>query len=284
MSDTTLNDQVVEGPHIAGIALFLVLGIVIGIVTYVNFIPTAVRAPLKYAMAVVTLVGWLASSRIEWLEKYRPIFQGFFAVSLGVLLTHYVGNVPLLLSGLSVETVQGVAIAKFGEALPIVLSILVVHFASGGDMNGLYMQRGTLRVWLIVGIVGFAVFAGFGILQVISSDLSWSDVGVALPWILIFIFSNAFMEELWFRALFLKKLEPLLGRYTSLAITSIVFAAVHISSTYVIDILLFMMALLGLALFWGYLMQKTDSIWGAVLIHAGGDILVIMGFLVAFAE
>ena len=88
------------------------------------------------------------------------------------------------------------------------------------------------------------------------------------------------MEELWFRALFLKKLEPLVGAKTTLIITSLVFAGVHISSTYVIDILMFMVALMALAVLWGWLMRKSNSIWGSVLIHAAGDVLVILGFLV----
>ncbi len=53
----------------------------------------------------------------------------------------------------------------------------------------------------------------------------------------------------------------------------------HISSTYVIDILLFMVALLALGLLWSWLMRKSNSIWGPVLIHAGADILVMVGFL-----
>ena len=66
-------------------------------------------------------------------------------------------------------------------------------------------------------------------------------------------------------------------------ITSLVFAGVHISSTYVINILLFMVASMALALLWGWLMRKSNSIWGPVLIHAGGDVLVILGFLAGAA-
>jgi membrane protease YdiL (CAAX protease family) len=66
-------------------------------------------------------------------------------------------------------------------------------------------------------------------------------------------------------------------------ITSLVFAGVHISSTYVINILMFMVASMALALLWGWLMRKSNSIWGPVLIHAGGDVLVILGFLAGAA-
>jgi len=39
-------------------------------------------------------------------------------------------------------------------------------------------------------------------------------------------------------------------------------------------------AVLALGLLWGWLMQKSESIWGSVLIHAGVDVLAILGFIV----
>jgi membrane protease YdiL (CAAX protease family) len=32
-----------------------------------------------------------------------------------------------------------------------------------------------------------------------------------------------------------------------------------------------------LALAWGYVIQKTESLWGSVLFHAGADLLIILG-------
>jgi membrane protease YdiL (CAAX protease family) len=265
--------------YLVTIALFIVFGGTIGTAAYVSFIPQNIRMVLKAVVAIVSLVAWFILSRSERLQQYKQIAISFFAISLGILLAHYFGNLPMRLLGFSVATVQGVAMAKFGEALPVVLSILVIHFATGGDINGLFLRSGNLKLGLMAGSIGFVVFAGIGGLQVMGSGLQWATVAAALPWILIFIFSNAFLEELWFRALFLKKLEPLVGVRTSLIITSLVFAGVHISSTYVIDILIFMVALLALALLWGWLMRKSNSIWGPVLFHAGGDVLVILGFL-----
>lgn len=273
------TDRVRNVQYLSTIVLFLVVGGLIGSATYVSFIPQNTRTILKAGMAAISLAAWLVLSRSERLRQYRQIALSFFAVSLGVLLARYWGSIPMNLLGFSVTTVQGVAMAKFGEVLSIVLPILVLHFATGGDMNGLFLKGGNLKLGFIAGIIGFAAFVGIGLLQAIGSGLRWTTVAAALPWILIFIFANAFMEELWFRALFLKKLEPLVGARTALIITSLVFAGVHISSTYVIDILMFLVLLIALALLWGWLMRKSNSIWGPVLIHAGGDILVILGFL-----
>lgn len=277
MDETTDRER--NANPIGTIVAFIIGGGLIGSATYVSFIPPNIRIIIKVGMVAISLAAWMALSRSERLQQYKQIAISFFAVSLGVLLSQFLGNIPMSFLGFSVSTVQGVAMAKFGEALPIVFSILMLHFATGGDMNGLFLGGGNLKLGLITGIVGFAFFVGIGALQAMGSDLGWATVAAALPWIAIFIFSNAFMEELWFRALFLKKLGPLIGVRAALISTSLVFAGVHISSTYVIDILLFMVALMALALIWGWLMQKSNSIWGPVLIHAGGDILVMLGFL-----
>jgi len=34
--------------------------------------------------------------------------------------------------------------------------------------------------------------------------------------------------------------------------------------------------LLGLSIAWGWLTQKTGSLWGSALFHAGADLLIIL--------
>ena len=262
-------------------AIFLVCGCTIGAAAYVSFLPQEARTVLKVTTAAATLAAWLMLQGRERLHLFRPILLGFFSVSIGLLLAQFFGTIPLRLLGWSVTTARGIAMAKLGEALAIALSILVTHFAVGGTRDGLFLKRGNLKPGLTAGIFGFVAFAGIGALQALGSGLNWETVAAALPWIAIFIFSNAFMEELWFRALFLKKLEPLVGAGPALVSTALVFALVHISSTYVIDIVLFLVALMALGLLWGWLMRKSDSIWGSVLIHAGADVLVVVGLLAA---
>ena len=272
-------EPVRRSAYIGVVTLFILCGTLIGASAYVSFIAPETRQALKLGMVFLSLVAWMAFGLRDNWRQYRPLALSFLAVSVGVLLAAYFGNVPMRLAGATLRRVDGVALAKFGESLPIILSILVVHFVSGGNWAGLFLGWGRWKVWLPIGLAGFTLFFGVAALQTFGSELSWDTVASALPWILLFIFANAFMEELWFRGLFLKKLQPFVGERTALVITSLVFAFVHISATYVIDILVFMVALLALALLWGWLMQRSNSIWGAVLIHAGADILVVIGFL-----
>jgi len=96
---------------------------------------------------------------------------------------------------------------------------------------------------------------------------------------LIFVLANGFMEELLFRGLFLRKFEPFLGATASNLLTAIVFTLAHMQVGYVApaEILKFLAIIFPLALAFGYVMQKTDSLWGSALFHAGSDLLIFSG-------
>ncbi len=85
------------------------------------------------------------------------------------------------------------------------------------------------------------------------------------------------MEEVLFRGLFLRKLEPFYGKVISNLLVAFVFTVLHRAATYTADQYLFLAILFPLALAWGYIMQKTDAVWGSILFHAGMDIPIILG-------
>ncbi len=263
----------------SAVVVFLLFGCLIGASAYVAFLPAQLRVALRVLMPAATLAGWLISARVERLQKYQGLVSGFFAVSLGLLLASFVGELPLKWLDLTTTTIKGIAVAKFSESLPIMLAILLFHFALGGKAEGLFLKGGRMKFGLISSAIGVVILLCIVSLQVLGTGLTWARIAPALPWILIFIFSNAFLEELWFRAQFIKKLEPLIGQVAAILLTSLVFGVVHISSTYVIDILSFVGVTFGLGLLWSWLMFKSDSIWPAVVIHAAGDVLIMIGFL-----
>jgi membrane protease YdiL (CAAX protease family) len=51
--------------------------------------------------------------------------------------------------------------------------------------------------------------------------------------------------------------------------------------SHVPDILQFLVALFVLAWVWGFLIQRTESLWGAVLFHAGADLMIVVGIISA---
>ena len=81
------------------------------------------------------------------------------------------------------------------------------------------------------------------------------------------------------RGLFLKKYGSLFGRRQSLLLTSVIFALFHqaiLQYTDVVTYIAFLIITFLLGLAWGYIMQKSDSIWGAVVAHAVADILLLI--------
>jgi membrane protease YdiL (CAAX protease family) len=58
---------------------------------------------------------------------------------------------------------------------------------------------------------------------------------------------------------------------------AVVFTLSHTGVQYTPDVLMFLASLPPLALAWGYVMQKTNTLWGSVLFHAGMDIPIMLG-------
>jgi membrane protease YdiL (CAAX protease family) len=251
----------------------------IGASAYVAFIPANLRLGLKVTLVIAGPIAWFATKRIERFAHYTGLMRSFFSVALGVLLTHYISRfLPPHVIG-STTSIAGIGKAKFFEALPIILTILIFHFVYGGDADRLFLKAGNIKFGLLAGGIGVALFLTIAAIQAIGSNLTGGTIWSVLPWILLFTLSNGLLEELWFRALFMKKLEPMIGAKTTLVLTSFVFAVVHISSTYVIDIIQVVAVTFLLSLIWAWVMRRANSIWPAVLIHASGDVLILLGFL-----
>ena len=110
-----------------------------------------------------------------------------------------------------------------------------------------------------------------------ARNLTFSRILPWIPWILVFVLANATMEEILFRGLFLRKLEPIAGKFVANLLVAFVFTLLHGAANYTADQYLFLAILFPLALTWGYIMQKTDAVWASILFHAGMDIPIILG-------
>ena len=168
------------------------------------------------------------------------------------------------------------AVAKLSQSLLIIIPIILLTKVSGHDMASIYLKGGKIRYGLSIGLISFFVFAGFLLLQVKDAEAGLDRLLSASPWILSFVLFNGFNEELLFRGLFLRKFEPFLGKLGSNLVTAIVFTLAHMKVEYVIsgEILRFLSVVFILAIVWGYMMQKTESLIGPALFHAGADLLL----------
>jgi membrane protease YdiL (CAAX protease family) len=109
-----------------------------------------------------------------------------------------------------------------------------------------------------------------------------SKLGSAILWGLVFSICNSMLEELWVRGLFLKKLVPMIGATGAILLTSMGFASLHFLSVAYLPaavIPIFVVNTFTLGLACSILMLKTDSIWGAFLIHAAADVFLFIATL-----
>ncbi|MGD9887582.1 MAG: CPBP family glutamic-type intramembrane protease [Bacilli bacterium] len=109
-----------------------------------------------------------------------------------------------------------------------------------------------------------------------ATDLSLPKIIPWIPWLLLFILGNSFSDELLFRGLFLNKMKPSLGALGTNLVLILPFVLHYTGVTYMNYSLMFLAYLFPLAFFWARITQKTDSLWGAVLFHAGTDVSVIL--------
>lgn len=248
---------------------------------YNNFIPSGWKLIVRIIVASILVLSTITLYKIEgrW-NKYWKISYSLLISSVGLVLAGFFGNWYALIPGLSLGTVEGIAIAKVAEVLPIVVTILFGTWLIERDFTPVFLRGGdlkkTFKIGLIVSPVALIPFFALGGLSLsvgLDVILAW------LPWMCIFGFSNAFMEELMVRGLFLKKYNAIFGKNTSLLLTSVIFALLHqaiIGFTDPVTFTIFLLITFILGISWGYVMQKSESIWGAVLAHAIADILFLI--------
>ena len=229
----------------------------------------------------VLLVVALLLRKSEKGKPYWPVVYVLFVAAMAVLLSTLFSDDLLRLLRLTPTNPQGIAAAKFSESLLRVIAILVLMALNGDGWRSLYLNKGKLGIGLAVGAAAFVIFPALAYFPLAGQEGVLAKLLSLSPWILLFVLSNGFMEELLFRGLFLQRYELFLGKGLSNVLTALVFTIMHTQVTYAAQMIQFLVIVLTLSLIWGYLIQKTDSLWGAVLFHAAGDCLIVFG---AFAS
>jgi membrane protease YdiL (CAAX protease family) len=255
--------------------------------------PTNKNIVYEWGLTLILLLLAVVMQRVPRLRIYWKIASALFLASAANAVNLSLGNFLGPILHLSGEDMRFLAFDKLSQAIPIVLTIILLTLWSGDDLGSLFLKKGNLRQGLKFGLISFAIFAViFSVIVVVqangpktqglfASGISVNTIVSAIPWILLFCFVNSFMEELWFRGVSLGKLTPVLGRTASIIVTALVFGSTHAAATYItpIQMLLFAVIVIGLGLVNAYMMLKTDSIWGSVFFHAGYDLLVILPLL-----
>lgn len=257
---------------------FLAETMVFAIITLSPYLSKNALLFFHIGFTAMLLVVSLILRRGERGKSYWPVIYIFFVAGTAVLVSVLFSDDLLGVFHQSVMTPQGIATAKFSQCILTVVPILVLMPLMGFDWRSMYLKRGRVRIWLPVAIAALIVFPALAYFAISSNQAGVFEKLLPLwPWILLFVLSNGFMEELLYRGLFLQRYENFLGKGLSNVLTAIVFAIMHTQVTYAAEMIQFLVIVLVLSLIWGFLIQKSDSLWGAVLFHAAGDCLIIFG-------
>jgi len=251
---------------------------------YFDVFPTNKNLTYNLALSAVFLAGSLWFRYDKRLNRYWQIAFAFFAASVAYPFSAiFDGGIRAMLSWFAVttDTSKGIAIEKVCEMLLKTVPILVLVKLSGADMGSVFLKRGNLKLGMGIGWLVFFFLATASFMFAAQRFTSMDTLTAAVVWGLVFSFVNSFMEELWLRGIFLKRFEPMLGLNGSVWLTSIIFAAMHSFSFYFMPtaIPFFFVNTLALGLACGYLIMKSDSIWGAVIIHAASDFFLFIALL-----
>ncbi|MBN2047187.1 MAG: CPBP family intramembrane metalloprotease [Anaerolineaceae bacterium] len=217
--------------------------------------------------------------RGEKTAPYWRVAYAFFCASTAFLIAFLFTGRILRLLGVDSATVFGLAIEKLVDMVLICAALIGLSRLVGEGWGELYLQPGRWKLSLGVGLGAFAVFAALLFLQARAVDLSASSLLSLLPWLLIFVLANGVMEELHFRGIILRKLNPALGNFLANLVVTLYFTLIHAPVQYTPDIYVFIGGLFFLSLAWGGLMQKSGSLWGSALFHAGADLVIMLGVI-----
>jgi membrane protease YdiL (CAAX protease family) len=231
-------------------------------------------------ITLLLVVVWLVRKSRHY-EKYWQIFFGLLVLAIAVSLDRIISIYLVAYLDINDTSPVGWALPKLNECAVIVCVVVLSTRLSGGSLRSIYIQKGNLKLGVLIGLIAFFIAAAGSIpmsaLLFKGQNLTLTRITQWIPWLLIFVLANATLEELLFRGLFLQKLEPFYGRFLSNFMIAFVFTLLHGGATYMSDQYIFLAVVFPLALAWGYITQKTNALWGSILFHAGMDIPIMLG-------
>ena len=242
---------------------------------YYSIFPTNGNKTYYLLITIFFLIASILLKKNQTLSKYGAATYSFFSASLALL---FLSTGVLNLHDPAMSPLLNLALDKFSQFLHVVPILVGSVLLAGCNLKSIFIRRGRLKQGLIFGLFSLASFAAISFLMGVQSSGFFTSFWDAIPLVFLFIFSNAIMEELWFRGIFLKNYEAIIGRKAAINVTALVFGASHINATYAFPGggVVFGLVVFGLGLVGAHAMLKDDSLIGPVLFHAGYDLLVIV--------
>jgi membrane protease YdiL (CAAX protease family) len=234
---------------------------------------------LQACLAACLLAGTFASRRLQAARPYSPVLYALFAGGTGMMLAALLGGRTLDALSLASVSPAWIALSRLSDVAWQSVGIVLLMAAVGARPSSMYLTRGRLGFGLGWGLAGLAGCAALAFAPMLADQADRGKLLVLAPWIITFALANGFGEELLFRGLLLQRLEPFLGKGWSNVLTAVAYTLLRAPAADARNVAVFLLAVFPLALVWGWLMQRTGSVWGSALLHAGADCLIVFGIL-----
>jgi hypothetical protein len=161
---------------------------------------------VKIGIGVLLLTLALLARRSRLFEKYWQVLFALFILTVSISLEWIFGNYVSGYQGVKDVTPAGWAFGKLNECFVTGSVIVIFTLLSGGSLGSIYIQRGNLKLGLIIGTISFFIFAAGSVPMATlfnANNLTPHRIIPWIPWILIFVLANGTLEEMLFGGLFL---------------------------------------------------------------------------------
>jgi len=155
---------------------------------------------------------------------------------------------------------------------PLLVAAIVVVRIVGYRAREVGLSFSSLPVQLAVGLSGFL----FGVTEYIILapeplvvELTWQEVWLPA---LIFLMCTGFVEEFIFRGVLQRTAVEVFGSWRGIIYVSLLFAVLHVGFLSLIDVVF----VFAVALFFGWVVKKTGSLFGVTLAHGITNILLYL--------
>lgn len=219
------------------LAFFVAESAVFAIITLSPYMSFAILLPIHAALTAVLFVPALFLRRSVWGRRYALVCAALFVAAVAVLLSTAYSDELLQLFGLSIDTPEGMALAKFCQSILRVVAILALMPIMGSSWRSLYLKLGRIDIWLLVGLVAWVLFPALAFLLLPIREGMLEKLLPLWPWILLFVLSNGLNEELLYRGVFLQKYEVFLGKGLANITAAVVFTLMHTQVSYAPEML-----------------------------------------------
>jgi membrane protease YdiL (CAAX protease family) len=270
-------------PRVLAALAVLAIALAMSVPVYSGWLSGDAQTAFRFGMPALWGVLALTAARSERGKLLTPVLLGLFGVSLGFALAYVVGSRPIDSLGLSWRTPKGAAVAKIlSEVIPVSAALFMAAVLSRRSLASLGLRGGRVGLSLALGILAtiplllLAVFDPSGGTRAVLATPA-ATLGSWLPWIVLFSVGNGFMEELWFRGLWLGAFKSVLGWPAAIHVTSWTFCLMHVIVYWGDPVAIAILTPTWLFMAYGYALtiRKTESLWGPVLAHAIADVLFL---------